>query len=79
MACCPGYSVNHSALTCDEICGDGMLFAMECDDNNTDSFDGCSSECEVEEPYVCAGGNNHTKSTCTFAGEVVVTFGGANK
>lgn len=29
--------------------------AEECDDGNTDNFDGCSSQCMVESYAVCAG------------------------
>ena len=31
--------------TCIETCGDGRLFTLECDDNNTNDGDGCSSQC----------------------------------
>jgi cysteine-rich repeat protein len=35
-----------------------------CDDGDSDSFDGCSSTCTVENGYVCSGGNSTTKDTC---------------
>ncbi len=39
---------------CVEICGDGIhLGAAECDDGNTLSGDGCSSDCKIEPDFVC--------------------------
>lgn len=34
--------------TCGEICGDGIKINSPCDDKNTDSGDGCSSNCLIE-------------------------------
>ena len=40
----------------DDVCGNGVIEAgEECDDNNADDSDGCSSICEVEYNYVCTG------------------------
>lgn len=40
----------------DDVCGNGMIeTGEECDDNNADDSDGCSSICEVEYNYVCTG------------------------
>ena len=38
-------------------CGDGIIISPkeECDDNNTQSGDGCSPNCEIEEGYICTG------------------------
>ncbi len=37
-----------------DLCGDGMPEEWEqCDDGNTDSGDGCSTECSVEPSYSC--------------------------
>jgi proprotein convertase subtilisin/kexin type 5 len=36
--------VNHA---CREICGDGKLYVLQCDDGNTLDGDGCSSSCNV--------------------------------
>ena len=37
-------------------CGDGWIVLNEdCDDNNSQSDDGCSSECEIEEYFECIG------------------------
>ena len=51
------------------VCGDGLrLGSEECDDDNTISGDGCSSECTVEDGFVCLGGCSHT-------GDVFVKYG----
>lgn len=47
-----------------QSCGDGMRHDLEaCDDGNSDSGDGCSSDCEVEAGYVCGGSNFTAVST----------------
>ena len=56
--------------TCDEICGDGILFNLECDDGNTESGDGCSSSCTVENDWTCGGGSSISASACSFSGEI---------
>ena len=39
----------------DAVCGDGFLhFLEECEDGNTRSFDGCSSDCKCENPAACS-------------------------
>lgn len=43
--CKDGYIFSTTA--CKEICGDGRLFEYQCDDGNTMSGDGCSSDCKV--------------------------------
>jgi proprotein convertase subtilisin/kexin type 5 len=45
-SCSSGFLSNISA--CQEICGDGLLFVLPCDDGNTINGDGCSSTCQVE-------------------------------
>lgn len=55
---CDGYGMpwDPVAQACTAICGDGLIRVNEeCDDNNTDSYDGCSSSCVVEPYYVCDG------------------------
>lgn len=51
---------------CLEVCGDGKLYEYECDDGNTISNDGCSSECKVEESYQCFGGSKMNPSNCVY-------------
>lgn len=37
-------------------CGNGLIgFGEECDDNDADNGDGCSSTCAVEDGFVCTG------------------------
>jgi len=44
-----GTSPNETKDTCIVICGDGLKHSTEgWDDGNTDSFDGCSSTCQIE-------------------------------
>ena len=44
------------------LCGDGKRHASEeCDDSNTDLNDGCSSACQVENGFSCAGGTPSSK------------------
>jgi cysteine-rich repeat protein len=43
--CREGFSMQNG--TCTEICGDGKLFTMACDDGNNINGDGCSSDCNV--------------------------------
>ena len=40
---------------CEEVCGDGIFLDLtsECDDNNVDNGDGCSSECKLEFGFEC--------------------------
>eukprot|EP00049_Salpingoeca_infusionum_P008917 m.148221 g.148221 ORF g.148221 m.148221 type:complete len:612 (-) comp14171_c0_seq1:250-2085(-) len=41
--------------SCDPVCGDGMVVEGEsCDDGNTNSGDGCSSLCQIEDGYQCS-------------------------
>ena len=55
MHCCVGYFMNTSVVRCDEVCGDGLLFYLECDDGNLIDYDGCSSSCTVEPGFDCSG------------------------
>ena len=48
------------------ICGDGHLEGKEgCDDLNVQAGDGCSTTCSIEPGYVCPGGNETHRSTCS--------------
>lgn len=46
--------------------------ALECDDGNTISGDGCNSRCKIEPGYNCTGGTSHTKDTCYKLSPVTV-------
>jgi cysteine-rich repeat protein len=49
---------------CQEKCGDGRRFVVECDDGNLRNGDGCSSNCRVETGYICTGGSAISTDTC---------------
>lgn len=38
---------------CGEICGDGLLIYLQCDDGNNINGDGCSSNCLIEQGWNC--------------------------
>jgi cysteine-rich repeat protein len=49
------YALSLMDNACVPTCGDGLLTLglEECDDNNTDNGDGCSSSCTVEDHFSC--------------------------
>ena len=50
-----------------EICGDGKnLSILECDDNNLENGDGCSSECKIEDNFICSGGSGSSPDSCQY-------------
>lgn len=42
--CYDGYDLVNGS--CQEICGDGRVFTLPCDDGNLNDFDGCSAICQ---------------------------------
>jgi cysteine-rich repeat protein len=47
------------------LCGNGYRdFGEQCDDGNTSSSDGCSQECELENPDLCGNGKIDPGETC---------------
>ncbi|CAD8208731.1 unnamed protein product [Paramecium pentaurelia] len=52
---------------CESLCGNGMLASLyeECDDNNKNSGDGCSSQCKLEESFICLN-TEDSFSICSF-------------
>mgnify|MGYP000887736064 CR=1 FL=1 len=62
--CTTGFTYNGTA--CHEICGDGVLFDLDCDDGNLESGDGCSAECAIETNFTCQGGSSSTPSKCSY-------------
>jgi len=61
--CSGGSSTQPDA--CNEKCGDGYdLGHFECDDGNTDDYDGCSSSCEIETGYLCDDGTTESPDIC---------------
>ena len=57
----PGYGITKSGA-CSELCGDGLLLDLQCDDGNTDDGDGCSQNCIIEEGWHCEA--NNSASVC---------------
>jgi len=55
-----------------DICGDGFLYTLPCDDGNLVNGDGCSSLCNVETDYTCVGGSTTSPSLCSFSGTMAV-------
>jgi len=74
---CSGNCLSFNTAQCTSItCGDGTIGAGElCDDSNTNSSDGCSSVCQVEFGYTCAG----TPSVCTGFGVFNATYRNLSK
>ncbi|CAK92802.1 unnamed protein product (macronuclear) [Paramecium tetraurelia] len=59
---------------CISKCGDGMIRLTEqCDDGNTVDGDGCSSNCKLEQHWVCSS-NNSTQSKCDIADPPIATI-----
>jgi len=68
--------VNNFVSVCKPRCGDGVrteydenqqLAPEECDDGNTDSGDGCSSDCKLEVGFVCTNNTFGNKTKCVKA------------
>lgn len=70
--CQTGYSLVNGI--CQEICGDGLLFELECDDGNTNNGDGCDSSCHIEADFVCCNGSQTTPSICSYNKSLILTL-----
>ncbi len=58
------------------MCGDGLRVLEECDDDDRDDGDGCSSTCTVEPLWSCTGGSPSSKDICTpICGDMKVVAG----
>jgi len=58
----PNESVQCIGVALESTCGNGSISGIEqCDDANSASGDGCSSQCKIEAGYTCTG----TPSVCT--------------
>lgn len=72
-ACAAGYEyVSATTDVCTEICGDGLVFTLPCDDGNLVDGDGCSATCQVETGYACT--NTPAPSVCVYVLPVDVTL-----
>jgi len=59
---------------CGEICGDGILIYLQCDDGNTISGDGCSSHCLIEKGWTCNSTNStSSKSICSLIDPPIIS------
>ena len=59
--------IQTDSLCCKEICGDGILFTLPCDDRNTFNGDGCSSSCNIEENFFCTYDTKKMLSICNYS------------
>ena len=60
-----GFRQKANSIDCEEICGDGKnMHMLPCDDGNTNSGDGCDSNCQIEEFFECTGGNEYQPDKC---------------
>lgn len=49
------------------VCGDGVISPSageQCDDNDTDSGDGCNAACQVEQGWICSGSPSVCQLSC---------------
>jgi len=59
-----GYNCSGIPSICDNFCGNGLLHPNEfCDDNNTNSTDGCAS-CSITPGYQCTRTTILTPDVC---------------
>ena len=58
----------NNAFPCIEICGDGLLYELPCDDGNIIDGDGCSSACQIEANYGCTNGSSVSPNVCSYNG-----------
>ena len=65
--CQPGFTLDVNTNLCDEECGDGKRFVVECDDGNNINNDGCAADCTLEQGYTCYGGSPTEPDVCTSA------------
>ena len=58
--------IRTGSLCCKEMCGDGLLFTLPCDDKNTFNGDGCSSTCNIESEFFCSYDDINMLSICHY-------------
>ena len=63
------YTCNGAPSICTHKCGNSLRdpegsYSEACDDGNNVNNDGCTSNCEVEDPYTCVGGSPSSVDTC---------------
>ena len=62
--CEQGYYLNQTSNICQQICGDGVIIYLECDDGNLIDGDGCSSSCRIQNQFKCYNGSLTSPSQC---------------
>jgi cysteine-rich repeat protein len=72
--CAPGFFIDSTSGLCSEVCGDGKRYTLPCDDGNSVNGDGCSSTCQIENGWFCAGGSPASRDTCSKSIPTEVTF-----
>jgi cysteine-rich repeat protein len=63
----------HFIVIITDVCGNGRRYGSssdECDDGNHGNGDGCNERCELENGYVCQGGNIGGADVCKILREV---------
>ncbi|CAD8102918.1 unnamed protein product [Paramecium sonneborni] len=60
---------------CHHICGDGYLVKEleQCDDGNLNNYDGCSSNCNIEQNWKCLIENNFSSCTYIIQPKIILT------
>lgn len=66
LTCVTGFELNGTTNCDTEICGDGKLFILECDDGNNEDGDGCSHDCKIEANFSCVNGSSTKPSVCSY-------------
>jgi cysteine-rich repeat protein len=54
-----------------EICGDGKLYELGCDDGNLENGDGCDYTCKVEANFTCFNNKTDEPTICSYSGEII--------
>ena len=65
LICTSSCIIDTSSCVVPSVCGDGTINTTQgeaCDDSNTTSGDGCSSQCSIESAYTCQG----EPSVCSY-------------
>ncbi|CAD8197977.1 unnamed protein product [Paramecium pentaurelia] len=64
--CIIGYTFDYIEQYCQPICGNGVVSNdEECDDFNIENGDGCSSQCKIEQNYICKN-YQYSFSECSY-------------
>ncbi|CAD8213792.1 unnamed protein product [Paramecium pentaurelia] len=64
--CIIGYTFDYIEKYCQPICGNGVVSDdEECDDFNIENGDGCSTQCKIEQNYICKNYQN-SYSECSY-------------